>query len=233
MSGSSAPEMSDEVRRALESVPVFPLPQAVLFPRAMMPLHIFEPRYRAMLAHCLATHRVLVLARISNPADVDAQGQPRFASVAGLGGIFEHKALPDGRSNILLHGLARVALEEIPSADPFRRARATVLPDVAGPIGAAGRQALLSAATSFAAELHKHAEFSFALPENADTEVLADLCAHHLLFDAEVRQQILEERDVTARVRRVTAELALQQRALQRRDPDDPRGGGSPRGALN
>jgi ATP-dependent Lon protease len=221
---SAVAELPDEVRRALENVPVFPLPQAILFPRAMMPLHIFEPRYRAMLAHCLETHRVMVVARIANLTDVDAEGQPRFAPVAGLGGIFEHRPLADGRSNILLHGLARVALEEIPSRDPFRRARATVLPDVASPISGANRTALVNAATTFAGELQRHAEFSFALPENAEPDVIADLCAHHLLFDPDARQAVLEERDVAARVRRVTAELVLQQRALQRRDTEGPKG---------
>jgi ATP-dependent Lon protease len=217
-------ELPDEVRRALESVPVFPLPQAILFPRAMMPLHIFEPRYRAMLAHCLATHKVMVVARIGNVTDVDAEGRPRFSPVAGLGGILNHQPLPDGRSNIVLLGLARVALEEIPSRDPFRRARATVLPDVSTAVSAANRTALVNAATTFAGALHKHAEISFALPEGAEPDVIADLCAHHLLFDPDARQAVLEERDVAARVRRVTAELALQQRALQRPDPDAPRG---------
>jgi ATP-dependent Lon protease len=79
---------------------------------------------------------------------------------------------------------------------------------------------LITAATNFAGELHKHAEFSFALPPDAEPDAIADLCAHHLLFDPDVRQAILEERDVAARVRRVTAELALQQRALARRETD-------------
>jgi ATP-dependent Lon protease len=228
-----SPELPESLERALVDVPVFPLPQAVLFPRAMMPLHIFEPRYRAMLAHCMATHRLLVVASIANPTDVDAEGQPRFASVAGLGGIVEHQPLPDGRSNILLHGLARVALQEIPSSDPFRRARATVLPDLAGAVAAADRAALLSAATSFAGELHKHAELSFTLPDGADTPVIADVCAHHLIFDATTRQALLEERDVTARVRRVTAELALQMRALQRRDGEAPGAASKKRSLLN
>jgi Lon protease-like protein len=209
-------EHAFDLARALEDVPIFPLPQAVLFPGALLPLHVFEPRYRAMLAYCLETHRAIVVARIPNPADVDDEGEPRFASVAGLGEIVEHQALADGRSNILLLGRSRVRLEERASDAPFRRARATLLTDTGTAVSAADRTALVAAATSFAGELHRHAEFTFALPPNAPLEAVADLCAHHLLFDAEIRQAVLEERDVGARVRRVATELAMQQRALQK-----------------
>jgi ATP-dependent Lon protease len=205
-----------ELEGALGNVPVFPLPNAVLFPGALLPLHVFEPRYRVMLAHCLATHRALVVARVADERDRDDAGRPRFALVAGLGFIVEHKALPDGRSNILLQGRARVALEELPSGDPFRRVRATVLPDVHTKVRDADRTALVAAASAFAGELHKHADFSFSLPKDADEGAIADLCAQHLLFDPATRQAVLEEADIAARVRKVTAELAMQQRALQK-----------------
>jgi ATP-dependent Lon protease len=169
-----------------------------------------------MLAHCLATHRALVVARVADEGDRDDAGRPRFALVAGLGFIVEHKALPDGRSNILLQGRARVALAEIASGDPFRRVRATVLADVPTRVGETDRTSLIAAATSFAGELHRHADFSFSLPKDADEGAIADLCAQHLLFDPAVRQAILEERDIAVRVRKVTAELAMQQRALQK-----------------
>jgi len=207
-------ESLGELGRALGDVPVFPLPRGVLGPRALLPLHIFEPRYRAMIAHCLATHRALVVARVADERDRDDAGRPRFAHVAGLGFIVEHKALPDGRSNILLQGRARVSLEEIPSGDPFRRVRATVLADVPSRVREVDRTSLVGAASSFASELHKHADFSFDLPAETDEGAIADLCAQHLLFDPAVRQAVLEERDVALRVRKVTAELAMQQRAL-------------------
>jgi ATP-dependent Lon protease len=212
---SEEKENAFDLARALEDVPIFPLPQAVLFPGALLPLHIFEPRYRAMLAHCLETHRAMVITRIADPSDVDAKGEPRFARVAGLGQIVEHQGLPDGRSNILLLGRARVALEERAVDTPFRRARATLIADVPGVVTETDRAALVAAATSFASELHKHADMTFSLPPHAPVEAIADVCAHHLLFDAAVRQAVLEERDIGARVRRVATELALQQRALQ------------------
>ena len=107
---------------ALADLPVFPLPQVVLFPHAMLPLHVFEPRYRAMLKDCLETHKLMAVALVLDANDRDEHGNPRMAQIAGVGLIVEHQQLPDGRSNILLHGQGRVRLEELPFVPPYRRA---------------------------------------------------------------------------------------------------------------
>src|SRR5580700_828650 len=114
-------ELPTDLAGALDDLPVFPLPHAVLFPRGLVPLHIFEPRYRSMVAYCMASHHGMVLARLSSDAAVDEEGRPRFDRIAGLGLIVQHKVLPGGRSNIVLQGKARVAIEERASGDPFRR----------------------------------------------------------------------------------------------------------------
>lgn len=199
---------------ALADLPIFPLPHVVLFPRALLPLHIFEPRYREMLAFALSTHRTIAIACIPDESDRDDKGEPRFAKIAGVGAIIEHQALSDGRSNILLYGRARVELDEQPSDALFRRARATIREDVASAVGPSDRAALVAAATAFAAELHKRDDFTFAIPPNAKIGTVADLCAQHLIADAKMRQALLEQRDVGERVRMVIAELALQHRAL-------------------
>jgi ATP-dependent Lon protease len=200
---------------ALSELPIFPLTQVVLFPRALLPLHIFEMRYRALLKDALATHRAIAMGLVV-PGELDARGQPRLAPIAGAGVILEHQELPDGRSNIVLHGVARVRLEELRFVPPYRRARATILHEKQTPVPAADRAALLAQATSFAQEVHKHdPSFTLRLPASLETGAIADLCAHHLLIDASVRQGILEELDVAERVRLVTAELAAQHVALR------------------
>jgi Lon protease-like protein len=209
-------ELSSDFLHALADIPVFPLPQAVLFPGALLPLHIFEPRYREMLAHCLASHRAMVIARLSDESATSPGAHPRFASVGGLGIIVQHQTLADGRSNIVLHGRARVAIEERPTDTAYRRVRATILTEEDTRVSSADRAALISTATTFAGELQKHASLTFSFPPDASVETVADLCAQHLLFDADARQAVLEELDVPARIRRVTAELALQQQALTR-----------------
>jgi ATP-dependent Lon protease len=207
-------DLAADLTAALADLPVFPLPGVVLFPRALLPLHIFEPRYRAMVKACLETHRTMAMAIIPDPNDLDAQGQPKIARVAGVGVILEHQPLPDGRSNILLQGRARVELTEVPSDTPYRRARATLREERRTAVGPADRAALVAAATALARDIHQKGDLALDLPAHADVDVIADLCAAHLLPDARVRQAILEEQDVATRVRMVIAELALQHRAL-------------------
>src|SRR6185436_19916478 len=112
---------------ALDVLPIFPLPQTVLFPGALLPLHVFEPRYRAMVKDCLATHKAMAVALISETGERDAHRHPTIERVAGVGVIIDHVELPDGRYNILLHGRARVRLEELPYVPPYRRAKAAIL----------------------------------------------------------------------------------------------------------
>ncbi|MEM9695297.1 MAG: LON peptidase substrate-binding domain-containing protein, partial [Myxococcota bacterium] len=84
---------------ALDKLPLFPLPQVALFPGALMPLHVFEPRYRQMMADILDGHRSLSIVQVTDDAP-DMAGHPSIAEVAGVGTIVEHMELPGGRYNI-------------------------------------------------------------------------------------------------------------------------------------
>jgi Lon protease-like protein len=217
----SQDERKTRLRDALSAIPIFPLPQVVLFPEAVLPLHVFEPRYRAMLQHCLATHRAMVVAQVI-PGE-DEHGRPRIAPIAGAGIVIEHQSLPDGRSNIVLLGQARLCLDELdPEADrPYRMARATVLEDLPSSVPEHDRTALVAAATMFAAEVKKHdPHFSFEMPSTLDVAHVADLCAYHLLVDAGARQAVLDALDPRVRVRLVLSQLALQHGAMMGTDKD-------------
>jgi Lon protease-like protein len=199
-------------RLELDSVPVFPLPHVVLFPEARLPLHIFEPRYRAMLADCLEAGGAIVIAHI------DRSGV-RISEIAGAGIIVEHEPLPDGRSNIVVAGAARVRLDELVGEElpryPYKRARATRLSDRDVSVSDGDRSALIAAATMFAAEVKRHdPTFEFRIPPNADAGGIADSCAFQLIVDGGIRQAILEELDPRARVRMVLDQLALQHGAM-------------------
>ncbi len=206
---------------ALSAIPIFALPQVVLFPEAVLPLHVFEPRYRTMLQECLATHGALVVAHIIGGED--AYGRPRIASVAGGGIVAEHQTMPDGRSNIIVLGQARLKLDELPPDDirPYRLARATVLEDLAVSVPDHDRAALVAVATLFATEVKKHdPHFSFRLPKTLDAAHIADLCAFQLIVDAPTRQAVLDELDPRVRVSLVLKQLALQHAAMRRTDGD-------------
>jgi Lon protease-like protein len=206
-----------DIEAALTELPLFPLTQVVLFPHALLPLHVFEPRYRALLKDALATHKVMAVALVLNPNEVDERSNPRIADIAGAGLIVEHQSLADGRSNILLHGQGRVHIDELPFVPPYRRARATILRDTPAAVSASDRAALVASATAFAADVHRRDKnFSFRMPQNLEPGTLADLCAHHLIVDTSVRQALLQELDPNERVQRVTAELAAQHATLLR-----------------
>ncbi len=196
-----------DLERALGDLPLFPLPRLVFFPHTMLPLHVFEPRYRKMLADCLESHGAMAVVRLGH--------EEHIASVAGVGIIVHHEELLDGRSNIVLEGVARVRLDELPFCPPYRRARATLLHAVRTPVRAEDHTALVAAATDIVREVRRRdPEFVFDLPTERAAGVLADVCAAHLIVDADVRQRLLEELDDAARVRAVIEELAVQRLTL-------------------
>lgn len=203
-----------DLEAALQALPVFPLPQVVLFPQTVLPLHIFEPRYRSMLKDCLATHSAMAIVKLTGPS-MDGE-LPPIASIAGAGIVVERELLPDGRANILLQGRARVKLEELPFVPPYRRARATVLFDGDEAVSHSDKAALIACAEAFATEIRQHnPEFSFRIPANLEAAVLSDYCAHHLLVDSGLRQRLLEELNPVERVRVVTEELAVQHSSMR------------------
>jgi ATP-dependent Lon protease len=123
--------------------------------------------------------------------------------------------LADGRSNIVLQGLARVWLDELPLLAPYRRARARLLDEIETPVSAVDRSGLFAVATAFAAAAR---QTEFALPSGSGPGAAADLCAHQLIVDPQTRQRVLEELDVGDRVRLVTATLAEQMGRVKRED---------------
>jgi Lon protease-like protein len=212
---SSPPGGLSDIAEALGELPLFPLPQTVLFPGAILPLHIFEPRYRAMVHDVLETHRTMAVVMITDPRPIDAFGHPQIAGVAGVGTILDHVELPGGRYNILLRGRARVRLRELAFVPPYRRAAAEVLEPPAEGVSQSDLSALISSATLFASFVReRERKFEFRLPRDAPAALVADLCANHLVLDPRERQAVLETLDPGARVRRVAEALAMQSLTL-------------------
>src|SRR5688572_32938054 len=108
-------------------VPVFPLPTLVLFPHTVVPLHIFEQRYRAMVMDALKGDKLIAMALLKPGWEKDYEGAPAVHDVVGVGRILRDERTEDGRYNILLEGLARARIEELIPPDPYRRARVRVL----------------------------------------------------------------------------------------------------------
>lgn len=208
------------LEEALDALPLFPLPRAVLFPGSTMALHVFEPRYRALVRDALATHATFSVVQIVDKAPgASDPSTPAIARFAGIGTIADHVELSGGRYDLLLHGHAVVELEELQFVPPYRRARARIVSDVGGDPGSTELAALVSTAGSFARVLAgKGRAPALKLPKESSPGRLADLCAAQLVLDSGDRQRVLEQRDVRLRVRLVTEILALQQVALGGRD---------------
>ena len=203
--------MTDDARPAvpLDDVPVFPLPGVVLLPEQRLPLHIFEPRYRAMISDALESHAHLAVAQLLAPADGPA---PSFASVATLGKIVAHQKLPDGRFNVLVEGLVRVSLEELTVSTPYRRARATLLGDPRSDwieVRPALRAALLSIASQVVrAARSKQPRFDFDTPTELPSARLALRLVDRFITAASWRQRVLEAETPSRRVALATEALA-------------------------
>jgi uncharacterized protein len=196
---------------ALARMPLFPLPDVVLFPNASLRLHIFEERYRAMTRDILAGERFLAMGLIAAGASPTDES-PAVEPIAGVGEVIMAHELPDGRFNMVLRGLARVGIDqELASDRPYRLVSATLLPDL--PIGD-GRE-VRDAEQALRALIGQLAD---AIPEGGEPlrqivaaletpAALVNVAAAELIADVGVRQQLLATRDVVKRLERVTAEI--------------------------
>ncbi len=220
----SAEELPPLSTEELSALPVFPLPKMVFFPGSALPLHLFEPRYREMIIDCTTKGPKAMAVTLLLPGhEAQYQGQPPIAPVSGVGRIVWHEALDDGRHNVVLVGLGRARLEELPmEGRSYRRARATMLPDEGAARGP-DVSGLLSCASAISAVVQKtHPDFSLGLDESANPGQVADAIADRLVADARDRQAILEALDVHQRIERVTSALSDLLAEIQRAKADGP-----------
>jgi Lon protease-like protein len=191
---------------------LFPLPNLVLFPAVVQPLHLFEPRYRQMMADALADDRLMALALLRPGWEEDYHNKPPLHPVVCLGKIFNEERFPDGRYNLLLHGLSRARIvEELPTDKLYRSARIELLKDTASPpaVEQALRQELgQQMCTWFAAQQTALAQLRNLLESNLPLGTLCDIFAFALPIEIEFKQTLLEELQVDARTRRLLDQMA-------------------------
>jgi Lon protease-like protein len=189
---------------ALEALPIFPLPDLVLFPNALLPLHIFEPRYREMMRDVVAGGGLLAVVRLRPGYEADYHGRPPVFETATVGRCLSAVRLPDGRWNIMVRGLARVRFEEeLAPEQAYRRVRARVLADGrstrAGELGTLSRE-LLALCDRLAASVpdgEPLRQLSRTVPTPGGC---ADVVASALVRDPDLRQTLLELLDPADRL---------------------------------
>jgi len=111
------------------SVPVFPLAEVVLFPGALLPLHIFEKRYQAMVRDVLDGDKLIAIGLLKQCTKVEYNERPPFHDTVCVGQVIHHERLPGGRSNIALLGLSAGRAVPADGAEPYRMARVELLAD--------------------------------------------------------------------------------------------------------
>lgn len=185
-------------------IPIFPLPKTVLLPAEVLPLHIFEPRYRDMIRDALETHRVIGMVEPLPGHEGELAGRPPLRSVGCAGFIARHAALSDGRYLIWLVGFKKFTIEEeLRSITAYRQAR---IRPAAEPLSVEGRNAvrplrlllLASLPTLVSDTEEKIAEMMKELAAVDDDQLIAVAC-HALGLSADRKREILEAGGIAQR----------------------------------
>ena len=213
MSAPTAPSATAKSTR----LSIFPLPGALLFPGLRLPLHVFEPRYRAMVSDAMARDRRIGMIQPRPGPKEAGGGPPALFAVGTVGRIADIEVLDDGRSNLVLEGVARFRIvRELDATTLFRQVEAELLAEPAD-------QALASVMrASLEQEARRFAEANGYLVDwdqvgRLDDESLVNGIAQIAPFDVAAKQALLEADALTER-----AELTIQ--LLQffgRHDGDD------------
>jgi hypothetical protein len=183
------------------TIPIFPLPNAVLFPNVFMPLHIFEPRYRAMVADALVGDRIIGMVLLKPGFEADYEGRPPVYPVGCAGVVTHSERLADGRYNIVLRGIEKFRITGEDRGKPYRLAHGEPM---AESLAEAERDRLrkqrLRLEALLAAAIERGGRDPKFPPAVAD-EDLVNALAQYLALEPLERQALLECDGVLARCR--------------------------------
>jgi Lon protease-like protein len=201
--------MSDDSLSAANfdgTVRLFPLPNLVLFPHVVQPLHIFEPRYRQMTADALAGDRLIAMALLVPGWEADYEGRPAIHPMVCIGRIVNEQHLPDGRYNMLLRGLSRArVVQEIAQDKVYRSARVELQADSPAPskvVASEMRKQIEKAALAWLpAKGPPRDQLRKLLESDMPLGVLSDILGFALPLPLDAKQRLLGELSVEQRVR--------------------------------
>jgi Lon protease-like protein len=192
---------------------LFPLPNLVLYPHVMQPLHIFEERYREMLEDAMASDQLIAMAVLEPGWEADYDSRPAVSEYACLGKVVAHHRLEDGRYNLLLMGVQRVRIvKELQPLRSFRQARVELVEDCYDFESSFERRKIQE---QLLTAFRKHLPCACQLPEQLESllsselplGVLTDLAAYALPLEGEVKQQLLAECSVCRRAEILLSEV--------------------------
>jgi Lon protease-like protein len=181
------------------TIPIFPLPNAVLFPNVFLPLHIFEPRYRTMVRDALASDLIIGMALLRPGYERDYEGRPPVYPIGCAGVITHSEVLPDGRYNIILKGIEKFRMIGEDTSRSYRLAQVEAIPDA---LRDEERQTIashrhrLESLVASATELGRQEP---KLPQTVPDHDLVNALAQYFSFEPLERQALLECNGVLSR----------------------------------
>jgi Lon protease-like protein len=202
-------------------IPLFPLPSVVLFPNVLLPLHIFEPRYRQMLADALAGDRVIGMVLLQAGWENDYGSRPAVFPIGCAGVITHVESLADGRSNIVLRGLTKFRIQGEDESRPYRLAQ---VDPIIESVSRSERDRLFAIRNRLeevvlAAVTKNRRERQF--PPDIPDEDLVNALSQYLDLEPLERQALLESDGVVSRAKRLLD--LLEMKVIAFRTPGDDR----------
>jgi len=174
------------------TIPIFPLPNVVLFPNVFPPLHIFEPRYRAMVKDALDADRIIGMVLLRPGFEADYAGRPPVYPIGCAGLISHSEPLPDGRFNIVLRGLEKFRMVGEEPGRPYRTAQIEPLTDVLADQDRTVMRRHRQRLEGLLAAAVEHRGVEPKLPPNVSDDDLVNALAQYLALEPIERQALLE-----------------------------------------
>jgi Lon protease-like protein len=200
-----------------EIVPLFPLPNVVLFPRMPLPLHVFEPRYRAMVRDALRGARLVGMVLLRGDWRADYAGRPPIFATGTVGQVVHVEELAEGRFDLVLRGVRSFRVqEERPPTEPYRQARVAWRDEVDDAVPSAVRDALLRLVRRYLERLGRRPVSPAGLDRGVDDTAFVNFFAQHLDLDPLERQALLEEGSTSTRASRLVDVLEFRLEELGR-----------------
>jgi Lon protease-like protein len=195
------------VAERFELQPLFPLPNVVLFPKAILPLHIFEPRYRIMMADALQGGQTICMALLRPGWAADYNGSPAVHGVGCVGRVVQHQLLDDGRYNIALHGETKVAIEGFTQEEPYRIARVRTVEEDHAWTASSGVEGEVAELLALFRRVRLGESAAVDLTEmygpHVSPEAVLNMIAMNLNVEANVKQELLELDSLRSRFRSI------------------------------
>ena len=204
-----------------DEVPVMTLPNVAFFPQALLPLHIFEPRYQHMLKDVLASNRLFAVAGIDGRRPDAPGGFEPLHRIASVGIVRACQKNDNGTSNLLLQGLARVEVVGILTDNPYRRINIRALSSAPGASNAENQRLRTELARLLTLKLRLASagstEITDFLKTVDDPETFVDIAAFSLCENPAVKQKLLETLDVHRRLQLFTHQVKTEIDAIKLR----------------